>query len=83
MISIKDLPENKRKVNVYIYVAVAPKYGKKDVPETIDQHIQELATEKDKIIRQFESLIKEVAVDCNLNRNANVYEGENNIECNK
>lgn len=82
--SHKDLEENKRNVKVYIYVAVPPKYGKKkNLPETIDQYIQHLSMEKNKIIKTFEKAIKEVAIDCKLNKNANVYEGEDDIVCDK
>jgi len=80
--SHKDLPEEKRIVRVFIYVSVAPKYGKKkNVSETIDQFIEQLAIDKHKVIKTFEKAIKEVAIDCNLNKNANVYEGEEDIEC--
>jgi superfamily II DNA or RNA helicase len=81
--SHKDLPEEKRIVKVYVYVSVAPEYGKKNVPETIDQYIQQLTIDKDKIIKTFEKAIKEIAIDCNLNKNANVYEGEETIQCNE
>lgn len=82
--SHKDLDENNRNVKVYIYVAVAPNYGKiNDVPQTIDQYIQHLSMEKDKVIKTFERAIKEVAIDCGLNKNANLYEGEDPIICDK
>lgn len=79
--SHKDVEEEKRKVNVYIYTAVAPGYHKKEVPETIDQYIHELSVQKNKLIMQFEKLVKEVAIDCNINKNANVYEGDDDITC--
>lgn len=80
--SHKDLPEEKRNVKVYIYIATAfGYYKKKHVDETIDQYIQNLALEKDKVIKVFEKAIKESAVDCYLNKNANVYEGEDDIKC--
>ena len=82
--SHKDLPEEKRNVKVYIYIAVPYGYGrKKNLELTIDQRIQELSIRKEKIIRIFEKMIKESAVDCELNKNANVYKGEENIKCNK
>jgi SNF2 family DNA or RNA helicase len=81
--SHKDMPENKRYVRVYIYVATSPIVRNKYIGETIDQYIQKLAMEKDKIIKQFERTIKEVAVDCHLNKNANVHEGEDDIHCDK
>jgi superfamily II DNA or RNA helicase len=80
--SHKDVEEEKRKVNVYIYTAVAPGYHtKKEVPQTIDQYIYDLSLKKNKLIMQFEKLVKEVAVDCNINKNANVYEGDDDIVC--
>lgn len=81
--SHKDVEEEKRKVKVYVYIAVAPTIGKVEPPTTVDQYIQGLAIEKDKIIKQFEQLIKETAIDCQLNKNANVYEGEEDIICDK
>ena len=82
--SHKDLEEHQRNVKVYIYVAVPPGYGrKKNIPETIDQYIQHLSTEKDKVIKTFEKAIKEVAIDCGLNMKANVHEGEDDIICDK
>lgn len=80
--SHKDLEEEKRTVKVYIYVATAyGYYRKKQVDETVDQYIEILAKEKDKVIKEFEKAIKESAVDCYLNKNANVYEGEEDINC--
>jgi Superfamily II DNA/RNA helicases, SNF2 family len=79
--SHKDVPENKRFVRVYIYVATSPKIRNKQISETVDQYIQKLATEKDKIIKQFEKAIKEASIDCHLNRNANVYDDEDGINC--
>lgn len=79
--SHKDLDENKRKINVYLYISVAPGYHKKEVPETIDQYISELSVQKNKLIMQFEKLVKESAIDCRLNKNANVYEGDDDITC--
>ena len=88
--SHKDLDDKKRNVKVYIYVSVPPNYNKQsrqsnsDVSnqiQTVDQYIQQLSVEKDKIIKTFEKAIKEVAVDCNINKKANVYDGEEDIIC--
>lgn len=79
--SHKDVDENKRKVNAYIYTAVAPGYHTKEVPETVDQYINELSRQKNKLIMQFERLVKQVAVDCELNYNANVYDEDDEIVC--
>lgn len=82
--SHKDVPEEKRTVKVYIYIATFPENveGEK-YKETVDQRIHYLAEQKNKLIREFEKAIKEAAVDCELNKNANVYEGEPDINCMK
>lgn len=83
--SHKDLPEEKRLVKVYIYIATFPEnineVERNKYIETVDEHIHYLAQQKNKLIRIFERAIKEVAVDCELNKNANVYEGEEDINC--
>lgn len=80
--SHKNLPEEDRKVKVFIYIAVHP-YEKM----TIDQYIMNLALQKNKIIKQFETALKESAIDCSLFKNANVFkddpEGDTNIKCQK
>lgn len=88
--SHKDLEEHHRDVKVYIYVSVPPGYNNvsrqtgnqvTNKEQTIDQYIQHLSMEKDKVIKTFEKAIKEVAIDCKLNKNANVHEGEDDIVC--
>lgn len=76
--SHKNLPEEKRKVNVYIYIATHP-----NEKMTIDQYILKLAQSKNKIIQQFEQSLKEAAVDCTLFKNGNSFsgEGEKDIVC--
>ena len=74
--SHKDLPENKRIVKVYIYIAVHEREK-----ETVDEYIKKLSDGKNKIIKDFEKAIKETAIDCKLNKRSNVYEDEENIEC--
>ena len=74
--SHKDLPEDERLVKVYVYLAVHP-----NEKITVDEFIKKLSDNKNKIIKEFEKSIKEAAVDCSLNKNANVYEGEENIKC--
>lgn len=64
--SHKDLPEEKRFVKVYIYIAVHP-----DAKQTIDEYILNMAITKNKLIQQFEKLMQESAIDCKLNINAN------------
>ena len=72
----RDLPEDKRQVKVFIYLATHP-----DEKETIDQYIAKLAIHKNNLIGEFEMAMKEAAVDCELNINANVFKGEDPIKC--
>lgn len=74
--SHKDMPEEKREVKVYLYIA---KHANE--PETIDQYIYRIANKKNRLIKEFELALKESAVDCSLFKNANVYSGEDDIEC--
>ena len=48
---------------------------------TIDRYIIKLAEKKQNIINQFEKALKESAVDCRLNKNANVYKNEEKLIC--
>jgi SNF2 family DNA or RNA helicase len=74
--SHKDLSEEKRTVKVYIYLAVHD-----DLEQTIDQYMQQLIMQKSKIINSFETAIKESAIDCYLNQNANVDVDAEPINC--
>lgn len=76
--SHKDLPIEKRKVKIYVYLATHSKEK-----ESIDEYIYKLAMGKHKLIKEFELALKESAVDCNLFKNANVYkrDGEEDIAC--
>jgi superfamily II DNA or RNA helicase len=71
-----DVKPYRRKVSVYLYLATSAK-GE----ETVDEYIWQLAKEKNKLISKFEMALKESAVDCKLNKIANVYPGEDEIEC--
>ena len=74
--SHSDLPKAERNVEVYLYLAT------RNGEETIDQYIWSLAKEKDKIIQSFETALKEVAIDCELFYNRNVYKtDEYKLEC--
>jgi superfamily II DNA or RNA helicase len=77
--SHKDLDEDKRKVSVYLYLAVE-KSGK---IETTDEYMRILAHSKNKLIQNFETAIKESAVDCSLNLAANTDNGQDEIICDK
>lgn len=74
--SHSDIPKNDRNVEVYLYLAT------RNGEETIDQYIWSLAKEKDKIIQSFETVLKEVAIDCELFYNRNVYKTDKyKLEC--
>ena len=75
--SHKDLPEEKRNVKVYVYMAVHRK-----IEQTIDEYMQQLIGQKSKVINEFEKAIKEAAIDCKLNKNANAT-GDEEIICDK
>jgi superfamily II DNA or RNA helicase len=74
--SHKDLPKKDRLVDVYLYLAC------RQGETTIDQYIWALAKQKSKLIDSFETALKEVAVDCELFYNRNVYpEDEYKLQC--
>jgi superfamily II DNA or RNA helicase len=73
--SHKDLPKNKRYVDVYLYLATHPDIN------SVDEHIWSLAKKKQKIIDIFETAIKEMAIDCNLFYERNVYKNETKLNC--
>jgi len=78
--SHKELDEEERQVKVYIYVAVHP-----NEKETVDQYIAKIATYKNRLISEFELALKECAIDCELNKNANVFKDmdEEDIKCDR
>ena len=69
--SHKDVPKAKRIVKIYLYLATYS--GEK----TIDEYIWELAKKKNKLIEQFELVLKESAIDCELFYNRNSYKTDN------
>ena len=73
-----SLPEENRTFKVYIYIATHP-----NEKITIDQHIAKMAIKKDRLINDFEMAIKQVAIDCQLNKNSNVYPefSDEDIKC--
>jgi len=73
--SHKDMTPLRRNVEVYIYLATYP--GE----QTIDQYIWEKSKEKHLLISQFEKVLKEMAIDCKLFYNRNVYKGDSPINC--
>lgn len=70
--SHKDVPYSKQEVNVYIYLAVHP-----EIKISIDEYILKMALSKKDINKEFETALKESAVDCTLFANANSRPGDN------
>lgn len=71
-----NLPEDERNVKVYVYIAMHP-----DENITVDQYIKRLSETKNKIIKQFEQAVKESAIDCRLNLQANKENDDEVINC--
>jgi hypothetical protein len=66
--SHKALPMKYRHVDVYRYKSVRKDNTRK---WTTDQYIEDLARSKDGLIRSFLDAVKEVSIDCQLNKNHN------------
>jgi len=62
------LPIEERVVEVFRYKAV---HANKDLKETTDQYIENQARNKKGLIESFLDALKEVAVDCEINKNYN------------
>ena len=75
--SHKDMPLDKRQVDVFIYLATYHNAN------TIDEYIWNMAKKKSYVINQFEHALKEIAIDCNIFYNRNNYPSDNlKIICN-
>tara|TARA_Y100000768_G_scaffold135612_1_gene100956 strand:- start:2878 stop:4572 length:1695 start_codon:yes stop_codon:yes gene_type:complete len=74
--SHKDLPKNKRYVDIFLYIAVY-----KTNKNTIDNYIWSMANKKKDIINDLEKVIKESSIDCKLNYNGNVYKKKEKYQC--
>lgn len=74
--SHKDLPMDQRHVDVYRYKSIrsVPVLGKFGEKWTTDQYIEDIARSKDSLIQSFLDAMKEVAVDCVLNKAHNQLE---------
>ena len=75
--SHKDLPTKKQQVSIFLYIATYSNI------KTVDQKIWAMAKRKHLLISQFENSMKEVAIDCKLFYNRNVYPKEKPIKCDK
>ena len=73
--SHKDVENNRKRVNVFLYLAT--RTGEK----TTDEYIWSMAKKKQKIIDEFERAMKEKAIDCKLFYNRNNYKGEKPLKC--
>tara|TARA_B100001248_G_scaffold262336_1_gene257608 strand:+ start:1376 stop:3157 length:1782 start_codon:yes stop_codon:yes gene_type:complete len=73
--SHKDLPNKRRFVDIFLYLATYPHVN------TVDQYIWSLAKKKYKIISKFENSLKEKAIDCEIFYEANVYDDEEELKC--
>lgn len=71
--SHSDMPKQLQHVDVFLYIAVRPKETKYTHKEhildqmSVDRYILYLAQSKQHIIQQFEQLLQESSVDCELN----------------
>jgi len=80
--SHKDLPPKDRNVTVFRYFSVISETIKSNIPKkkekdrmSTDQYIYEVALKKKGITDDIETLFKEVAVDCTLNKGINKFKG--------
>lgn len=73
--SHKDMPRNRRQVEVYLYLATYP--GEKST----DEYIWSMAKKKQSLINKFETLLKENAIDCSLFYHRNVYKNDEPLKC--
>lgn len=64
--SHKDLPVNERNVQIYLHTAI-DSYN-----NSIDYLKYKLAENKDKAIKQIEYLLREIAIDCFINKSYNI-----------
>ena len=76
--SHKDLSNKRQFVDIFLYLAVY--YSNK--PPTIDDYIWKLTKKKQRLIKQFEDVLKEKAIDCELFYEGNNYkDDEKQVEC--
>ena len=70
-----SLPPEERNVEIYQYASLPYKKSKKKNrdTETIDEKKYRFSEEKDRRIKDVEHVLKRVAVDCNLFKNANIF----------
>ena len=74
--SHRDMPKYRQKVDLFVYYTSHPQED-----ETIEEYIINLVKKKKDIIDNFEHLLKEVSIDCKLNKKANNRKGSKEIVC--
>ena len=67
--SHRYLPKKDRHVDVYRYISIHPE----NTTKTTDASIHNTSKNKQKVIDSFLNVLKEVAIDCKLNKNHNMY----------
>ena len=75
--SHKDLDVKERNVTVYLYCVSEPNVNKGKIRETLDMKLYRLAEEKIEKIGKVMKVLKNNSIDCLLNREGNLYTGEN------
>jgi superfamily II DNA or RNA helicase len=72
--SHRDLPMEERVVKIFRYKMKKPDILDSDdtIPQTTDEHIEDVAKARDNLIESFLSAMKESAVDCELFRSHNM-----------
>jgi superfamily II DNA or RNA helicase len=73
--SHKDLPMDQRHVEIFRYKMILSEKGSETRIST-DQYIEELARSKDNLLQSFYMTLKEIAVDCELNKAHNMMNTE-------
>ena len=68
-----SLPPQERTVDIYHYVSTIKTHVSEDIsasgsPESSDEYVRQIANNKQQVIDKVEKLMKEVAIDCKLNR---------------
>jgi superfamily II DNA or RNA helicase len=79
-----DLPNEDRNISVYRYISIFDKKQKSMAAEseTTDQFIYKIAQNKERLMDEIQNIMKQTAVDCQLNYQHNIADSENkNLKC--
>jgi len=79
--SHKALEEKNRNVEIFLYASTSPKNSslQEKETETIDENRYRISEIKDIKVKNVERILKESAIDCMLNKNANIHTNEKEI----